>query len=372
MKNSIYSVLCFCVLFNSFASAQTIHPTLAIGAKAPDFKLKGVDDKDYTLASFRQAKVLVILFTCNHCPTAQAYEDRVIQFTKDYQDKGVSLVAISPNADKAVRWDELGYTDLSDSFEELKLRAKDKGYNFPYLYDGETQEIANLYGPVATPHVFVFDQDRVLQYSGRIDDNEHIGKEKTHELRDAVDALLEGKEVSPKTTKTFGCSIKWLSKAVTVVSEVESWASEPVGLAKANVDTLKKIMKNEGTGKYRLINVWATWCGPCVAEFSSLVQSNHMYKRRDFEFITLSADAPKNEAKVLSFLKSKYASNQNYLFDGGSKYDMIEAIDPNWQGALPYTVLIDPKGKKVFQQMGMIDIRAVRKAIADNVGRYYD
>src|SRR5262245_5327085 len=110
--------------------------TLAIGAGAPDFKLPGVDGRDYSLKDFANAKILVVIFTCNHCPTAQAYEDRIIKLAKDYKDKGVAVVAISPNDRRAVRLDELGYTDLSDSFEEMKIRAKDRKYGFPYLYDG--------------------------------------------------------------------------------------------------------------------------------------------------------------------------------------------------------------------------------------------
>src|SRR5664279_704168 len=118
------------------------HPTLPIGSPAPAFSLPGTDGKTYSLSSFSKADVLVIVFTCNHCPTAQAYEDRVIQLTKDYGGKGVSVVAIMPNDPNAVRLDELGYTDMGDTFEEMKLRAKQKKYNFPYLFDGKTQSVA--------------------------------------------------------------------------------------------------------------------------------------------------------------------------------------------------------------------------------------
>src|ERR1700726_314554 len=130
------------------------HPTLAIGASAPDFKLPGVDGKNYSLASFNDAKILVIIFTCNHCPTAQAYEDRIIQLTKDYAGKGVALLAIMPNDPTSIRLDELGYTDMGDSFEEMKTRAKEKHFNFSYLYDGDNEGASKKYGPIATPHVF--------------------------------------------------------------------------------------------------------------------------------------------------------------------------------------------------------------------------
>ncbi len=369
----IKKILMLCILIASRVgfAAEEVKP-LAIGAAAPDFLLKDIDGKMRNLKSFAAAEILVVLFTCNHCPTAQAYEDRIISFVNDYKSKNVKLIAISPNSDKSVRFDEMGYTDLSDSYAEMVIRAKDKKYNFSYLYDGATQVTSRLYGAIATPHVFVFDKSRKLKYQGRIDDDEHIGREKVHNLRDAVDAILANKPVDPATTKVFGCSVKWAEKAASKVTEVQKWATEPVSLEKADIATIKAVVKNEGTGKYRLINVWATWCGPCVREFTSLVESNHMYRSRDFEFISISMDAPKNADKALAFLKGKYASNKNLIYDGTDKYALIEAIDPAWQGALPYTLLVSPEGKIVHQQMGLIDVLKMRRAIADHVGRYYD
>ncbi|GGG75645.1 hypothetical protein GCM10007415_04090 [Parapedobacter pyrenivorans] len=353
------------------ATAHADDPkTLSIGSKAPDFNLQGVDDKRYTLDSFKDAKLLVIVFTCNHCPTAQAYENRIIAFTSAYASKGVQVVAISPNADAAVRFDELGYTDLNDSFEEMKIRYKDKGYNFPYLYDGETQEVAEQYGPVVTPHAFVFDERRILRYVGRIDDDEHIGRAKTFDLTNAVDELLAGQPVTTATTRTFGCSVKWKSKTDWKIQEAEDWKKEPVVLDTVEIEELKTILKN-GSGKYRLINFWATWCGPCVAEFSALVETDKMYRNRDFDFITVSLDSRKSEDKVLSFLQQKYASNKNYIFGDENKYDLIEAVDEAWQGALPYTILVAPEGEIVYRQMGIIDPLALRKEIVERIGRYY-
>ena len=184
------------------------HPTLPIGARAPDFSLTGVDGKTYTLSSFRAARVLVIVFTCNHCPTAQAYEDRLIRLTDDYRGKGVSVVAIMPNDPKSVQLSELGYTDMGDSFEEMKIRAAGKHFNFPYLFDGATEAVSKKYGPVATPHVFIFDKERKLRYTGRIDDVEKPSKTpNTQDTRNAIEALLKGQEPPVTATKVFGCSI---------------------------------------------------------------------------------------------------------------------------------------------------------------------
>ena len=152
------------VVCSTFGAEPNIE-TLPIGAAAPDFKLPGVDGRKYSLTDFSRAKILIVVFTCNHCPTAQYYEDRLKQIVDDYKNKGVALVAINPNDPGSVRLDELGYTDLGDSFGEMKIRAKHRKFNFPYLYDGDKEEISRAYGPVATPHAFVFDKDRKLNTS---------------------------------------------------------------------------------------------------------------------------------------------------------------------------------------------------------------
>jgi len=157
--------------------------TLPLGAAAPDFSLPGVDGRTYALRDFAAARALVVVFTCNHCPTAQYYEWRLMQLAADYRDKGVALVAISPNDPQSVRLDELGWTDLGDSFADMKLRAKERRFDFPYLYDGETQKASRAYGPVATPHVFLFDRERKLRYAGRIDDSERAQHVKVQYLR---------------------------------------------------------------------------------------------------------------------------------------------------------------------------------------------
>jgi len=195
---------------SSLLAEEPSYPTLALGSSAPEFKLPGVDGKIWSLADFKEAKILTIIFTCNHCPTAQYYEERIKQLASDYKPKGVAFVAISPNDPvNGVRPDELGYTDLSDSLEEMKVRAAFKHFNFPYLYGGGEYEAASRgYGPVATPQAFIFDEQRKLRYAGRIDDSEREKFVRTRDVRNALDALLEGKEPPVKQTKIFGCSTK--------------------------------------------------------------------------------------------------------------------------------------------------------------------
>ena len=345
-------------------------PTLAIGAPAPDFDLPGVDGRRYSLKDFASAPVLVVVFTCNHCPTAQAYEERIQKLRDDYAGKGVALVAISPNDPKAVRLDELGYTDLSDSLEEMKIRAHDKHFTFPYLYDGETQAVAHRYGPVATPHVFVFDKARTLRFVGRVDNAENPEKIKVQDTRNAIEALLAGQPVPVEKTKVFGCSIKWAEKKGWLAEGQKKWAEEEVTVSPIDAAGLAALAKNDSP-KLRLINAWATWCGPCVIEFPELVNINRMYRGRAFEIVTVSGDPPPLRPDVLKFLKDKQASTRNYVADSEDHEAMINALDPEWQGELPHTLLVAPGGKVVYRTRGAFDPLALKKAIVGYIGRYY-
>jgi len=357
------------------AFAQTNHAepeTLGIGQSAPDFKLKGTDGRMYSLNSFSKAKVLVVIFSANHCPTAQAYEDRIIAITRDYKSKGVEVVMISSNNNQALNLSELGYTDLGDTYEEMIIRYKDKKFNFPYLYDSDDQKTALAYGPVATPHAFVFDQNRKLKYAGRIDQYEKPGTANGEDLRNAIDAVLSGKSPDPATTKVFGCSMKWSWKKEYTDQLYKKWAELPVAVNEISVDGIKELIQNKSQ-KLRLINVWATWCGPCTMEFPDFITIDRMYRGRDFEFVSISTDKPERKEKVLTFLKEQEASNKNYIYSGSNIYPLIEAVDPDWKGALPYTLLVEPGGKIVYRQQGPIDPMKMKKLIVDHplIGRYF-
>lgn len=346
--------------------------TLEIGEKAPDFKLPGTDGKFYTLADFDDAKALVIIFSCNHCPTAQAYEERMIQISADYKAQGVDLVVISPNSINGILPEELGYSDMGDSFEEMIIRAKDMNYNFPYLYDGDTHEASIKYGPVATPHAYVFDKDRTLTYVGRMDASEKPGTGNSEDLRAAIDATLQGKAPELNKTKTFGCSVKWAWKNKYAIKVNKEWKEKPVSLENIDEAGLKTLLKND-SDKLRLINLWATWCGPCVIEYPEFVTMHRMFSGRDFEFVSVSADKMKSKDRALAFLQKKSSALKNYIFTNEDKYALIEAIDPEWNGALPYTVLVEPGGKVVYRQMGTIEPQELRTAIVEHpmIGRYY-
>ena len=368
MNRLLLSLVISCSFLSGSLLAETAEKiqTLPLGASAPDFNLPGVDGRNYSLKNFAKAKVLMVAFICNHCPTAQAYEERLKKLVVDYQEKGVALVAISPNDPKSVRLDELGYTDLSDSFEEMKIRASHKKYNFPYLYDGENSKVSKAYGPTATPHLFIFDAERKLRYLGRIDDSEREGLVKVHDARNALEALLAGREIKIGKTNTFGCSIKWPGKEETVQRYMAKLATEPVTVSLADAQALSKLRQN-GSGKLRLVNFWATWCGPCITEFPDLVKINRSFRHRAFELVTVAANFPDEKKDVLAFLQKNQASNQNLLFADTDKYKSMAAFDPEWNGALPYTLLLGPKSEVLYQMQGPIDPLEVKRIIVKSL-----
>ncbi len=176
-------------------------PTIPLGSNAPEFDLPGTDGMKHSLGSYSDKPILTVVFTCNHCPYSKAYEDRLVSIQKDYASKGVQLVAINSN-------DEKSYPE--DGFPEMVKRAKEKGFNVPYLRD-ESQEVVEAYGAVCTPHIFVFDRSRVLRYRGRVDDSKESSKVTANDLRNALDDLAAGREVRVPDTRPIGCSIKWFT-----------------------------------------------------------------------------------------------------------------------------------------------------------------
>jgi peroxiredoxin len=205
MKGKTATLLAVGICLGLLAATNALAPEdqLEIGKPVPTFKLPGVDGKDCALADLlKKNKAAVVVFSCNHCPVAQAYQDRLIEIQKDYKAKGVAVVAICSN-------DVEAYPE--DSFDNMKKRAKEKKYNFPYLYD-ESQEVARAYRATCTPHVFLLDAKGVLAYRGAVDDNQDAKKATKPYLRAALDSVLAGKPVETTTTKQFGCDIKWKPK----------------------------------------------------------------------------------------------------------------------------------------------------------------
>src|SRR4029077_11208468 len=360
-------VLVALVLFAPFAVCdEGGPPTLAIGSSAPDFCLPGIDGHTHCLKDYASSKVLVIAFTCNHCPTAQLYESRIKQLAADYRERGVALVAIEPNNPNAVRLDEVGYTDVGDSFEEMKTRAAYRHFNFPYLYDGETQKVSRAYGPAATPHLFIFDGKRQLRYQGRVDNNPREPLVTSRDARNAIDAILAGNTIKLAKTPSVGCSTKWIYKEEGRKEELAEIEGKPVQLQLIAADELKNLRRN-ATRKLVLVNFWATWCGPCRKEMPDFQTIYRMYGHRAFDVVTVSINYPDEKPGVLSVLNNLHASSRNYLLGSSDIYPLLAAFDPEWNAAVPYTMLIRPDGSVAYQRQASIDPLELKRVIVANL-----
>ena len=352
--------------------------TLPIGASAPDFSLPGVDGKTHSLKDFAKSKVLAVVFTCNHCPEAYAASARIQETATFYQDQAVSVVAISGNDPLALRADELGYAPHGDSFEEMKLAAKEANWTIPYLYDGENQAVSRAYGAQSTPHVFVFDNERKLRYTGRMDEGyRKAGPVEKSQMRDAIDALLAGKEVAVPVTRSYGCSTKWSYKRDSVAKDNEAWNNREVTVDVMDAEVAQSIVAN-ATEKVRLINFWSTTCGPCVAEMPDLVETARRFQNRPFELITISTDPAEDAKRVLAVLKAKNVATprpreaamkkenrttNNYQVKDGALDAVADAISKDWNGALPFTVLVAPGGKILWKHQGELNAVEVRREL---------
>jgi peroxiredoxin len=350
------------LLLSAAACRAGADPALPVGAAAPDFALPGVDGKIHSLAEYSASPVLAVIFTCNHCPASQLYEGRIRKLYEEYRGKGVTLVAINPDNPRSLAPNDLGYTDVGDSLDEMKTRAAHRHIEYPYLYDGETQTVAQAYGVTATPQIYVFDRDRRLRYRGRIDDNVSEALVKTQDGRDAIEALLANRQVPVASTAPAGCPTKWLSKTSAGGPDTPKREPEPVTLRMAGADALKTLRAN-GTGKLMLVNFWATWCGPCVTEFPDLLTTYRMYRGRNFEFVSVSINDPEDRPQVLAFLQQRLASSPNLQFATSDIAGLQAAFDPLMPAAVPFTLLIAPNGDVLHQQLGETDIMKLRRAI---------
>jgi thiol-disulfide isomerase/thioredoxin len=323
----------------------------------------------------------MILFTSNHCPTSHGIEDRLRQLVADMQGRSFALVAINPNNPEGMTPEELGFGKYTDSFEDMVPYAREQGWQFPYLYDGETQAAARAYGCLATPHVFLFDRARTLRYAGRFDDSRFPDPAtvKSPDARRAIEALLAGQPVPTPLTKPHGCSTKWREKRTLVAAAEARWEQLPVAFERIDAVGVAALRRN-GTPKLRLINVWATWCAPCVEEFPELVHLQRVLALREFELVTISVDDPADEERARAFLERQRAATppdvqktveaegrraNHYLFTGASTDELMAALDPDWPGPVPHTVLVAPDGRIVYRHTGKIDRAEVREKVIE-------
>ncbi len=359
-------------------AAQEIPTVLPIGTDLPTFSLPGIDGKNHTPETYADAEILCIIFTCNHCPDSVAAAARCEDLHQNYKSQGVAIIAVNANNPASLRPDELGYSPFNDSFEEMTPFAKSFGWTFPYLYDGETQGFATACGAQSTPHVFIFDAERKLRYTGRMDDagRSTAPVEKSY-VRSALDSLLAGEEIEEPVTRSFGCSTKWLFKGDNVAEDQKLWEEKEVSLAVLDEAIAEKLIANESKN-VRLINFWSTSCGPCIAEFPMLIDTYRRFQNRTVDFISISMDPIEERETVHRFLTSQNAAlsdrtkpslkveertSNNYIWTGGNPDLLANTIYPKWTGALPLTLIVSPEGDVLWSSGSEIDPVELRTEI---------
>jgi thiol-disulfide isomerase/thioredoxin len=209
-----------------------------------------------------------------------------------------------------------------------------------------------------------------LRYEGRIDDNQREGLVKVTDARNALDALIAGKEVAVTHTGVFGCSTKWKYKESSRLEMQRKIEAEPVRVELVDADGLKKLRVNP-SGKLLLISFWATWCVPCVAEFPDLQTTFRMYRTRPFALVTVSANGPDERPSATEMLERQHATSRNLLFASTDTYDLQAAFDAKWESGLPYTILLAPDGKMLYRREGEIDFLELRRTILANLPTDY-
>jgi len=360
---------------------------LEIGDAAPDFKLPGVDGKTHTLAEYKKADILAVLFTCNHCPTSRLYEQRVIDMVKRYEKKSFQLVAISPNDPGALRPDEVASAPLGDSFAEMKIRAKEMKYNFPYLYDGETQKVTMAYGAARTPQLFIFDKARKLFYTGAIDENPGGGRGSPYAII-AIDAQLTGRPLAVAMTRSFGCSVKWGYKRQSVDEATAAWNARPVALADLDAKAATTLAKN-GENLLRVICLWSLADPAAKAQLGELVMLRRIFEGKPVDIVTVNCDPAAKKDAVLALLKAQHAaapgpsrfrpphvkqSPCNYVFTGPDAAKLLAALakgaktkadakDAKATAKPARALIIMPGGDVIFTQTGKLDARILRAKI---------
>lgn len=364
---------------------------LALGDAPPDFNLIGVDDKFHSLDEYKGGKVLMIVWLSNHCPYSHAQETRMIPVVKKYMSKGLKVVSIQPNTPLPENATGLAYSKYNDSFEEMKLYAKENNFPFDYLYDGDTQETSKAYGALATPHVFLFDKDLKLRYAGRWDDGrfEEADSVTNNEGQLALDAMMADKPVPVPFSKPLGCAVKWNTPDDKAMAGYRTpFKHEPITIDEIDPARIAALAANP-TKKMRLFTVWATTSLTSMSKLPDLSGMSQRLDRRDFEVITISLDSASARGAALDILQREHLgmptrikktleaegrTTNNYIVKAGTTAaDVAKALDPRWPGApLPHTVLIAPNGKVLWRYTGAgYETVGVVRQILDELGGFF-
>jgi peroxiredoxin len=341
-------------------------PRLAQGAAAPDFSLPGVDGKVHSLGEYAGSRVLAVVFTGNSCPASQLYEARLRKLAADYRDRGVTLVAVNPNRPAALQLQDLSFSDVGESLDDMKARAAHRQIGYPYLSDGEAQAVTRAFGVVSTPHVFVFDRDRKLQYEGRIDDNLREDAVQSPDARNASMPCWPARPRRWRAPRVSGCRVKGLDGAANASQAQVEADKGDVPLTMAGAEDLKKTApeRDRQAVARQLLGDVVRAVRP---EFPDLEATYRMYRSRNLEFVSVSVNDPEERAAVVKFLQEHRATHDNRLFATSDVYGLQAAFDPDMPAPVPYTVLLGQGGEVRYQELGELDTMKLRRAILANL-----
>ncbi|MFN7826900.1 MAG: redoxin domain-containing protein [Acidobacteriota bacterium] len=347
------TAVCLAVVVCWLGSAATVGArSLPIGAPAPAFALRDLDGQVHALGDYR-GRTLILTFLSAHCPISRAYHERLRALASDLgKDPATIMLGINSSAD--------------ESIEEIRLDAARNGLTFPILRDA-AGEIADSFGAVRTPDVYLIDAEGRLRYRGRIDSAHRPRRDMRHDLREALAELRAGNVITTPETVAMGCPIVRTSSAP---------APAPEQGAKPSTSPAVKLLKprdywkmvGSSPGKVVVVNFWATWCGPCVAELPELIKISEMMKSRGVRFVGVSADEQLDlESTVVPFLAARKVPYEQFLQQTDDPQEMIDVVDKDWPGTLPATFIYNKRGKLAFHRLGIIDretlITEIEKAL---------
>ena len=341
MKQALISLLIVVGLFITL-NGRPLPALVAIGQRAPDFMLADLGGKTHTLKDYL-GKTVVVTFISARCPISNAYKDRIRAVADEYSKRDVAFIGVNSNAD--------------ESLEEMRAYAAKNKLDFTILKD-KGNVVADAYGAERTPKVYVIDGDGVMRYQGRIDNSQNPSMVKRNDLREALNEMLAGKPVSVAETRALGCMIKRVQDAKAAPAKVP--AKTTAAQAEPKVGTLKPAdfnkFKDSARGKVLVLNFWATWCGPCVAEFPELVALDAKYRDKGVKLVGITADDPDDvQPKVIPFIKKQKVKFDIVLQDTEDPQEMFDKINKDWPGVLPATFVYDKQGNLAYSRFGIID-----------------
>ncbi len=339
-----YALICLLVVTGFFTTLNgrpaSASPT--VGQPAPEFNITDLTGKSHALRDYR-GKTVVISFISARCPISNAYTDRIRAIANEYPKSDVAFIGVSSNAD--------------ESIEEMRSYAAKNKFDFTILRD-KGNVVADSYGAERTPKVYVIDGDGVLRYQGRIDNSQNPKMVKRNDLREALNEMLAGKPISVADTKALGCLIKRVQDHQ--ASQAKSSPKPASPQTEPKVGSLKPAdfnkFKDSAKGKVLVLNFWATWCGPCVAEFPELVALDAQYRDKGVKLVGITADDPGDvKPKVIPFIKKQKVKFEIILQDTEDPQEMMDKITKDWTGVLPATFVYDKQGNLAYTKFGIID-----------------